>query len=100
MTALDDLIPWDRGLHIKVAAAINSSGQIAATADSQGSPNVGVLLTPVARPVGDINGNCRVDVDDLLMLLFDWGATGSPADLDGDGVVGVRDFLALLADWT
>ena len=46
----------------------------------------------------DIDGDCDVDVDDLLLLLAAWGpCAGCPADLDGDGVVSVTDLLQLLA---
>jgi len=53
-------------------------------------------LTPFTPPVGDINGNCRIDNDDLTILLFEWGESDSPADLDGDGTVGIIDFLCCL----
>lgn len=39
-----------------------------------------------------------VDVVDFLALLGEWGAVGSPCDVDGAGV-SVTDFLALLAAW-
>jgi probable HAF family extracellular repeat protein len=92
---LNDLLPWDWEPVIETAYAINASGQIAAyTSDGA------VLLTPIAPPLGDIDGDCRVDEFDVAILLFEWGRTGSPADVDGDGTVGVLDFLILLANWT
>ena len=47
----------------------------------------------------DIDGDCRIDMFDFLILLFEWGATDSAADLDGDGLVGINDLLILLANW-
>ncbi len=54
-------------------------------------------------PVGDLDGDGVVGIQDFLMLLAAWGpcppAGACPADLDGDGVVGIADLLALLANW-
>jgi len=98
LTDLNEVIAWDLGLHLESVVAINNAGQIAITAESP-TGTVGVLLTPITPPVGDINGNCRVDTNDLMILLFEWGQSDSPADLDGDGTVGIVDFLLLLANW-
>lgn len=59
----------------------------------------------------DINGDCFVDVLDLLVLLgqfspelmpcnADCCAPGCSGDIDGDCVVGVLDLLALLGEWS
>ncbi len=48
----------------------------------------------------DINGDGKVDVLDLLMVLAAWGMTGEiPEDINGDGTVDVLDLLELLAAW-
>tara|TARA_B100000959_G_scaffold269193_1_gene314714 strand:- start:1069 stop:1683 length:615 start_codon:yes stop_codon:yes gene_type:complete len=44
-------------------------------------------------------GDGVVGVDEVLALLGDWGASGSPYDIDGDGTVGVNDLLAVLEAW-
>lgn len=50
---------------------------------------------------GDTNGDCKVNVTDLLAVLAAWGACpGCPADLDGDGLVTVVDLLILLGAWS
>ena len=49
--------------------------------------------------VGDINGNGKVNTEDLLMLLAAWGNNGGPEDINGDGIVNVEDLLLLLANW-
>ncbi len=99
LTDLNDVIAWDLGLHVERAAAIDNTGRIVARASSP-TGTVALLLTPITPPVGDINGNCRIDNDDLTILLFEWGESDSPADLDGDGTVGIIDFLLLLWNWT
>lgn len=52
---------------------------------------------------GDIDGNGVVDIDDLFILLADWGACDDPedcpADLDENGVVDIDDLFILLAAW-
>lgn len=56
-----------------------------------------------AARIADLNGDCRVDVLDLLVLLGAWGpcpARGEcPADLNKSGNVDVQDLLILLGDW-
>jgi hypothetical protein len=47
---------------------------------------------------GDVDGNGDVGVDDLLVLIGQWGGPGS-GDLDGSKVVGVDDLLLLLNAW-
>jgi choice-of-anchor B domain-containing protein len=56
------------------------------------------------EPSPDINGDGVVDVNDLLMLLADWGECDPepapcPSDLNGDGSVNVLDLLELLDQW-
>ena len=48
---------------------------------------------------GDINGDGRVDGDDLASLLGAWGESGVTADLNGDGLVDGQDLSQLLAHW-
>ena len=52
----------------------------------------------------DLDGDCKVGVKDLLILLGSWGPcpdppVGCPADLVVDGAVGVKDLLFLLGNW-
>ena len=47
---------------------------------------------------GDVDDNGEVGVDDLLVLIGQWGGPGS-GDLDGSKVVGVDDLLLLLNAW-
>ncbi len=85
MTNLNDLIPPELGVNVRIAFAINNQGQITGQA-STASGVVAVLLTPV-KPPGDLDGDCRVRVPDLLTLLAAWGRCppACPADLNDDG---------------
>ena len=47
----------------------------------------------------DLNGDGRVDVQDLLDLLARWGSPHPAADLNYDGIVDVLDMLFLLEHW-
>jgi hypothetical protein len=50
----------------------------------------------------DIEGsNGVVNIDDLLLVLNNWGAPdpGNPADVDGDGDVDIDDLLAVINAW-
>jgi len=55
--------------------------------------------------IGDLNGDGRINVADLLLLLGAWGPCPDPCpppcsgDLDGDCRVGVMDLLGLLMNW-
>jgi hypothetical protein len=46
----------------------------------------------------DLNGDGVVDVEDLLILLGNFGGSGD-GDINDDGVVDVQDLLALLGAW-
>ena len=48
----------------------------------------------------DINGDDQVGVDDLLVVIADWGpCTGCDGDLNNDTMVDVNDLLAIIAAW-
>ncbi len=68
---------------------------------TQDADSIDVFLTPL----GDIDGDGVVGINDFLLLLAAWGPcpvppAACPADLDGDGMVGITDFLILLAQWS
>lgn len=47
---------------------------------------------------GDLNGDTRVDANDLAILLNAWGTAG--ADVNGDGTTNGSDLALLLNGWT
>lgn len=61
-------------------------------------PTLVVTYTPPGAPVGDLNGDGRVNGQDLANLLSAWGGSG-PADLNGNGSVEGGDIALLLANW-
>ena len=68
---------------------------------TQDADSIDVFLTPL----GDVDGDGVVGINDFLLLLAAWGPCPVPpaactADLDGDGMVGITDFLILLAQWS
>ena len=55
-------------------------------------------------PVGNLSGDCKVDLNDLLVFTAQWlddtGCSGlGCADLDGDNNVDAVDFSLLAANW-
>ena len=47
----------------------------------------------------DLNGDCAVNVLDLIDLLLDFGGVGGTSDVNQDGAVNVLDLIALLLDF-
>lgn len=69
-----------------------------------GTPDsVEVTLPGPSTPgiVGDLNGDCVVDLNDLSLLLvnFGWTGAGLPGDLDGDDDVDLSDLSTLLTNF-
>ena len=54
---------------------------------------------------GDVTADGMVDVADLLLVISDWGTTGSSADCSSpsgpypDGLVNISDLLQIISDW-
>ena len=69
------------------ADSLSISGTLVARGDAKQTP-------------GDVNGDGYVNVDDLLVVISQWGpCSGCSGDLNEDGVVGVDDLLVILAHW-
>jgi hypothetical protein len=47
----------------------------------------------------DLDGDGVVGVNDLLIIIGDWGLANSPADINGDGIVDVSDLLTAVGAW-
>jgi hypothetical protein len=94
-----DAADLDGDLAIDLVVAVSSQDVVKRLLRVAGR-GVGLVLTPLERVQGDVDGDCRVNDFDLLILLSEWGEVGSPADVDGDGAVGVNDLLVLLATWS
>ena len=55
------------------------------------------LLGPPVCPE-DVDGNSVVDIEDLLLLLANFGQSGD-GDIDGSGLVTIDDLLMLLGSF-
>lgn len=60
-------------------------------------PLLTVVYTP-PPPVGDLNGDGKVNGADIGLLLGGWGGAGA-SDLDGSGVTDGADLALLLGNW-
>jgi hypothetical protein len=68
-----------------------------------GASGIVALAWLLPAPEGDCSpsgGDGTVGINDLLLLLAQWGGPGA-CDMagGGDGVVGINDLLALLSGW-
>ena len=100
MSNLNDFIPSELGLTLIEGMSISNNGQILCQATGQDADYVAVLLTPKGSTLGDFNCDNIVNVDDLLGVISNWGASGGPADLNSDKVVNVDDLLIVLTNWS
>jgi len=64
-----------------------------------GDPAQTIKAPQVSIP-GDANGDGVVNVEDLLIVLGQWGTMGPEGDVNHDGIVNVEDLLMVLANWT
>ena len=69
---------------------------------------VGVMLCAMTASVsggclGDANNSGTVDVDDLIIVVLDWGCVNPPGpcpgDVDNSGVVNVDDLVTVILNW-
>ena len=49
--------------------------------------------------LADVIANGVVDVDDLLVVINNWGAAGGPGDITGNNIVDVDDLLEVINAW-
>lgn len=72
--------------------------------NSQFSPEF--LLGIGVKPEGnnkrrsDINGDGKVNIADLSILLFNWKKSSPTSDISMDGIVNITDFSIMLSSWT
>jgi hypothetical protein len=98
MEDLNNLTSLPAGWTLEDATGINSSGQIVGDAANGHA----FLLTPLEP--GDANGDGRVDINDLTIVLANFGQTGrawSQGCMDGDptGAVDVDDLTIVLSNF-
>ena len=65
-----------------------------------GGGSMVITCTPNPVCAGDANGDGAVNINDLLLVVANWGQTGiNPADVNGDSTVNIQDLLAVVAAW-
>lgn len=83
---------------IKTQTIVPSQG------NSQFSPEF--LLGIGEKPQGDnkkradINGDGKINIADLSIMLFSWKKSSQTADINMDGTVNITDFSIMLSAWT
>jgi hypothetical protein len=93
------LFSWD------TTQVTNNSHTIQAKAyDTSGNTATSTLVTVTvdntsSTKPGDLNGDNKVDIFDLSVLLTNWGSTGGIADINSDGKVDIFDLSILLSNW-
>lgn len=109
---LSDLVDApDNFLLVVWPVSMNTKGEIGTGFHILGESHaVGAILSPVDRPLGDVNIDCNVDERDLIVVLEDWGPDkfGHPADMvssatfqpPGDGRVDAADLAIVLGNWS
>ena len=100
MTDLNTLINPASGWALGRANAINDSGQIVGDGINPDGSLHGFLLTPVAP--GDANGDGQVDINDLTIVLANFGQTGATwwqGDFTGDGTVDMNNLTTVLSNF-
>ncbi|MBX3375139.1 MAG: hypothetical protein KF817_15020 [Phycisphaeraceae bacterium] len=84
--------PWPATYNGGTPTAISENGQIVI-------PSSPIYhLVPAPPPPGDLNHDCRVGFQDLLLMLSRWGTAGE-GDLNGDGVIDTADLWMLFDHW-
>ena len=88
------------GFVLASAGAINDGGVITGWGTNSAGQNHAFLLTPTIA--GDANLDGKVDINDLTIVLTNYGETGmgwTRGDFNGDGVVDINDLTIVLAQY-
>jgi hypothetical protein len=73
--------------------------QIATGNISSGSGTMVISCNKPPACPADINTSGSVDVDDLLIVINNWGNAGGPGDVNNSNAVDVDDLLAVINAW-
>lgn len=89
-----DALVWGSGWWVTSDLRVGPDGALYVVTLADGT----VRRVRQAGPVGDLNGDARVDFQDLQLLLLAYGTT-SDGDLDCDGSTDLADLSLLLVNW-
>ena len=100
-TVFSSIIP--SGWTLVCASAIDDNGDITGMASNSSGRSEGFLLQVAALP-GDANGDGKVDINDLTIVLNNYGKAGqvwSQGSMDGDptGTVDINDLTIVLDNY-
>jgi hypothetical protein len=88
------------GTEFEEAYGVSNTGALMVDGDYPGQTGVTFVLVPTdVRPAADATNDCRVGIDDLLLVVNEWGQTNSPADVNHDRIVGIDDLLMVIEGW-
>jgi uncharacterized membrane protein len=105
---------WASGIPYKVASMVSSAGgnvfdEVVAISDQNwiivdgivlGAGSAVFVMRPSSFAPGDVTGDCRINIDDLLSVINQWGVGNSSADLNHDGLVNIDDLLIVINNWS
>lgn len=98
------LLPLSYKPQSVVLRDLDGDGDADVIASSATNGRIVVLRNETPAPFcpGDCDADLYVDVNDLNIVLSNWGrsvAPGSNGDLSEDGVIGVDDLNTVLSNW-
>ena len=93
MTASDDVSSTACGGASYIDVSVNYQGLWLLDQNNNGIPDDCECL-------GDLDGNEKVNVDDMFLVLGKWGTCDEcPEDLNDDGKVNIDDIFIILGAW-
>lgn len=101
--AIIDLTPQTTlpsGSFLEIAVGISQIGTLVVDGRYLGQSATFILVPIDSPPQGDITDDCRVGMDDLLLVINEWALTNSPADITDDQIVNVDDLMIVIENWT
>lgn len=97
---LFDTTPLEDGMHTTRAKAESPEGLLSSYSNVLAF-YVGEGVAPGNTKTADANGDNKVNLVDLSILLYNWGIPKNiKADLNGDGQVNLTDFSIMMYKWT
>ena len=91
-------------LSVGAGATLDTNGYVIYVTDYEnlgtiiGGDDVIIIDPPV---YGDLNGDGLVNIDDMLIVIGQWGpCDGCVADINETGVVNIDDLLIVIGNWT
>ncbi len=102
LTSGNDLIIWTKHMseyitYTQTPVAAVAGGGGGAVASGGGGGGGGIIYPYAGR--GDLNGDGKINLADLNLLMAAWGKSNSSADFNSDGTVDLKDLNILMSNW-